>query len=223
VGARTSEALRSVAERLDRVAASGLPRVANGAALIALTAAGGVAAAGAMGVDVRALPAASLATVFAVAAAGKVLAPGQWRDALAAYRLGLLDPPALVGVPLAEAAVVALVITGAPAQASVLALALLVAFSGGILRARTLHGSLVPCGCFGRARARDFRILLGRNVALAMLSAGVLLTGSAFPLLDWARSPGGGEVLPAALALAGLALAAWLGRMATAALRRQPG
>jgi hypothetical protein len=66
-------------------------------------------------------------------------------------------------------------------------------------------------------------VLLGRNLALGGLAAWVLTTKPSFPLLDWARSPGHGEVLPAALVLAGLVVAAWLGRMAAATLRRQPG
>jgi len=221
--ARSSEALRGVAEQLDRVGASRFPRVTNGAVLVAVTVAAAAAFARSAGIDLRPVLAAALAAVFGWAAVAKLLAPVRWRSVLAAYRLGSLDHTALVGVPLAEGTVVALVIVGAPAQASILALALLVAFSGAILRARALHGSLVPCGCFGRAKARDFRILLGRNLALAMLSAGVLVTRSTFPLLDWTRSPGRGEVLPAALAIGGLALATWLARMATAALRRQPG
>jgi hypothetical protein len=134
-----------------------------------------------------------------------------------------LERPALLGVPLAEGAIAALVVAGASAPSSILALALLGAFSGAILRARALHGSRVPCGCFGRAKARDFRVLLGRNLALGGLAGGVLTTGASFPLLDWARTPAHGELLPAALVVAGLVIAAWLGRMASATLRRQPG
>jgi hypothetical protein len=223
VRARTSEGLRGVSDRLDRVAASRLPRLVNGGALLSLAAAAGVVAAGPAGIDLRPLLAAALVAVFAWAAAAKVLAPERWRESLTAYRLGPLERPALAGVPLAEGTVAVLVIAGAPANASILALALLVAFSGAILRARMVHGSLVPCGCFGRARARDFRVLLGRNLALGLLAAGVLVTGASFPLLEWARSPGTGELLPAALAMAGLGLAAWLARMATVTLRRQPG
>ena len=223
VRARTSEDLRGIAERLDRVAASRLPRVVNGGALLVLAAVTGVAAAGPADIDLRPLLAASLATVFGVAAAGKVLSPRRWRESLTAYRLGPLERPALVSVPLAEGTVTGLVVAGAAAAASLLALLLLAAFSGAILRARELHGSLVPCGCFGGTRARDFRVLLGRNLALALLAAGVLVTGASFPLLRWTRSPGGGELLPAVLVVAGLVLAAWLGRMATVTLRRQPG
>jgi hypothetical protein len=223
VRARTSKGLRGVSERLDRVAASRLPRVVNGAVLLSLASVAATVAAGSAGIDLLPLLAAALAAVFAWAAAAKVLAPVRWRKALAAYRLGPLERPALVGVPLAEGTVAALVIAGAPVNASILALALLVVFSGAIFRARMVHGSLVPCGCFGRTRARDFRVLLARNVALALLAAGVLMTGASFPLLEWARRPGMGELLPAGLAIAGLGLAAWLARMATTTFRRQPG
>jgi hypothetical protein len=223
VRARTSEDLRGIAERLDRVAASRLPRIVNGGALLVLAAVSGVAAAGPADINLPPLLAASLATVFGVASAGKVLSPRRWRESLTAYRLGPLERPALVSVPLAEGTVAGLVVAGAAATASILALLLLAAFSVAILRARALHGSLVPCGCFGGTRARDFRVLLGRNLALALLAAGVLVTGASFPLLQWTRSPGGGELLPAVLVVAGLVLAAWLGRMATVTLRRQPG
>jgi hypothetical protein len=223
VRARTAEQLHRISERLDGVAASRVLRVVNGGALLALVAASGAAVSVPAGIDLRPLLAASLAAVFGVAAATKLLAPGRWRQSLAAYRLGLLERPALVGVPLAEGAIAALVFAGASAPASILALGLLAAFSGAILRGRALHGSRVPCGCFGRAKARDFRVLLGRNLALGGLASWVLTTGASFPLLDWARSPGHGELLPAALVLAGLVVAAWLGRMAAATLRRQPG
>jgi hypothetical protein len=222
-GARSPERLRAVADRLDRFAATRLVRVANAAALLALAATAGATAATAAGMDLRPVLAATLAALFAWAAASKLIAPRRWREALAGYRLGALERPARVGVPLAEVAVGALIVSGAPGQGAGLSLAMLGAFSAAIVRARAVHGSLLPCGCFGRTKARDYRVLLARNLALALLAAGVLVTGASFPLLEWARSPGRGEVLPAALVVAALALALWLARMATATLRRQPG
>jgi hypothetical protein len=221
--ARTSEALREVAERLDRVAASRLPGLANGAALLAVTALAGLAAARTAGLDAQPLLAASLGGVFAWAAAAKVVAPGRWREALVAYRLGVVERPALVGAPLAEAAVVILVLMGVPAHASALALALLGAFSGAILRARGVHGRRLPCGCFGGSKARDVRVLLARNLLLGLLATAVLVTGASLPLVHWARTPAAGELLPASLAVAGLSLALWLTRRAAATLRREPG
>jgi hypothetical protein len=66
-------------------------------------------------------------------------------------------------------------------------------------------------------------LLLARNLALALIATGVLVTGASFPLFRWARLPGDGEVVPALLAAAGLGLAAWLARMAASAIRGQPG
>jgi hypothetical protein len=222
-GAQTPEGLGAVTERLDRVAASGVPRAVNGAALLALAAVVGATAAAGAEMDLRPALAGALAAVFAWAAGSKLVAPQRWRESLAAYRLGVLERPALVGVPFAEAAVGGLILAGASAYGAALALALLGVFSGAIVRARAVHGSLVPCGCFGRTKARDYRVLLARNLALALLAAAVLATGAGFPLLRWARLPVGGEVVPVLLAVAGLGLAVWLARIAATALGRQPG
>jgi hypothetical protein len=221
--ARTVEGLSAVAERLDRFAASGSLRAANGVALLLLASAAGAAGAAEAGVDLRPALAAAVALVFGWAAASKFVAPRRWRESLGAYRLGPLERPALVGVPLAEGAVVVLILAGASAYGAILALALLLGFSAAIVRARAVHGSLVPCGCFGRTRARDYRVLLGRNVGPAILAAGVLVTRASFPLLQWARLPTGDEVVPVLLAAAGVGFAVWLARIASAALRRQPG
>ncbi|MGH2681843.1 MAG: MauE/DoxX family redox-associated membrane protein [Actinomycetota bacterium] len=221
--ARSSERLEGVAAQLDRIAASRLPRVVNGAALAALVTVGAASVAARTGVDLRPLLAAGLAAVFAWAAASKLLAPREWRGSLGAYRLGALERPVIVGVPLAEAVVGLLILGGDPDQGAILALVLLGGFSAAIVRARALHGSLVPCGCFGQTKARDYRLLLLRNLGLGAVATVVLATGSSFPLLRWARLPVGGELVAAALAAAGLALAAWLARTAATALRRQPG
>lgn len=217
-GARTPALHQRLAERLDRVATSGLLRTANGTMLLVLGSAGAAVAASA-GADVRPVLAVALAGVFAWAAASKALDPRGWREALGAHRLGPLARPALVGVPVLETAVAALVLAGAPRAGASLALALLATFSGAILRARALQGDRIPCGCFGRTRARDYRALLIRNVALGTLAVWVVVTGASFPLLEWARLPRGGEIAAALLALAGLVLAGWMARRAQAALR----
>lgn len=166
---------------------------------------------------VAVLPAA-LAGVFAWAAAAKALAPGRWLAALAAYRLGPLRGAAAVAVPTAEAAVALLVVAGAPGPASWLAVGLLAAFSAAVLRARRLHGDRLPCGCFGRSRPRDYRVVLARNAALGAGAVGTLATGASFPALRWISLPGPGEAMPAALALLGLAAGAWTLRGALASL-----
>jgi hypothetical protein len=222
-GARSPERLRTLAERLDGFAASGVPRRVNGVALLGLAAVAGATVAAAAGMDLRPALAAALTGVFVWAAASKLIAPRRWREAVSAYRPGSLERATLVGVPLAEGAVGALILAGASAYGTALALVLLGGFSSAIVRARALHGSKVPCGCFGRTKVRDYRVLLARNLALAFLALAVLATGASFPLLQWARLPGGEEIVPALLVAAGLALALWLGRMTAAALRRQPG
>jgi hypothetical protein len=222
-GAQTPEGLGAVTERLDRFAASGVPRAVNGAALLALAAVVGTTAGAGAQMDLRPALAATLAAVFVWAAGSKLVASQRWRESLAAYRLGALERPALVGVPFAEAAVGGLVLAGASVYAAALALALLGGFSGAIVRAREVHGSLVPCGCFGRTKARDYRVLLARNFALAILPAGVLATAASFPLFQWARLPVGDEVVSVLLAAAGLGLAGWLTRIAATTLRHQPG
>jgi hypothetical protein len=223
LAARSSEHLRGTTERLDRVATSRGPRVANGAVLVALATVAAASAAAGAGMDLRPALAAALAAVFGWAAVSKALELRRWRDFLEAYRLGALKGPALVGVPVAEAAVGALILAGASAYGSVLALGLLGGFSAAIVRARSLHGNRVPCGCFGRTKARDYRIMLARNIGLVALAGVVLFTRASFPLFEWARLPGGEELVPAVLAAAGLGLAGGLARMLATALRRQPG
>jgi hypothetical protein len=217
--ARTPDALQAVAERLDRVATSGLLRTANGATLLLVAAAGTGLAASRAGADLRPALAAALAGVFVWAAAAKALDVRGWREAVAAHKLGPVSRPALLGVPVLEVAVAGVVLAGAARTAALLALVLLAAFSGAILRARAIHGDRVPCGCFGRTRARDYRALLARNLGLGAVAAAVLVTGASFPLFEWIRLPRGGEVAAALLAAAGLVLAAWMARRAQAALR----
>jgi methylamine utilization protein MauE len=217
--ALTAGAQQRVAERLDRLATSGLLRMLNGFVLLLMAAAGAAVAASLAGADVGPLLAGALAGVFAWAAAAKAVDLGGWREALAAHRLGPLARPALLGVPFLEVSVAGLVLAGASRAGAALALALLVAFSGAILRARALQGDRIPCGCFGRTRARDYRALLVRNLALGVLAAAVLFTGASFPLFEWVRLPRGGEIAAAALVVVGLALAGWMARRAQAALR----
>ncbi|HUG87725.1 MAG TPA: MauE/DoxX family redox-associated membrane protein [Actinomycetota bacterium] len=207
--ARTSEDVRGVVDRLERIATSPLPRAANGIALAALAALALAAVR-----EVSALPslaAAVLAGAFAWAAAAKLLRWKVWRDAIPAYRPGPLEPLAAVAVPLAETAVVALVVARAAPAAGVLALVLLAGFSLALIRART--DGEAPCTCFGRRRVRSLRVLLARNAALAATAA--LALGAegrtpSFPAMD---------PLPAALSVLGTAAAVGLGLAAVRWLR----
>jgi hypothetical protein len=212
-GGTSSHAVARILDRLDRWATSPLTRVANAIALVALTAVAAAAALGAPPKGVRELGAAALALVFGWAAGAKVFGFRSWSRSLEAFGLGRLRRTVAAGVPLAELAVPALVVSGHPAAAGTWALVLLAGFSAGLVRARLLQGPDVPCGCLGRAKRRDYRLLLARNGLLASVGAAVALRPPA------ARSvlgvPGSTEVLPAALVgLAVLAAALMLREMA---------
>jgi hypothetical protein len=162
-----------------------------------------------------------LAGTFAWAAAAKLTDRRGWRRALAGYAVpAAVRKVAELGVPLAEVGVPLAVLLGSPQLAGRLALVLLGVFSIAIVWTRIRGGDQeIPCGCFGGAAGRDFRLLLGRNSLLA--AAAVASIGSpASPLLRWPGSPGQGELLPFVLAATGCALAVltswrtatWLGR-----------
>lgn len=202
----TSQAVGQVVARLEDLGASRWPRIVNGLALVAIA----VVAVGMGPVDAGDLagPAAAvLALAFGWAALAKAVRPRAWREALRAHLRGRLEPVASVGVPIAEALVPALVVAGRPAIAGVVALVLLATFSLATLRARRIHGALLPCGCFGRARAVDFRLTLARNAALGV--AAILSLGADRGEGMALRAPSPSEVLPAALAALGVAIAVW--------------
>jgi hypothetical protein len=160
-----------------------------------------------------------LGFTFAWASAAKAVRPRRWRDALERYRLGrAVHPVALLGVPVAEAAVVALIFAGRTRAAAALVLALISAFSLGVLRARSLGGDSLPCGCFGRASTRDYREMLVRNASLGALAAILLLSDGD------ARSsaPAPGDALPALLTAVGVLLLAWVTRQVGLVFRRRP-
>jgi hypothetical protein len=127
---------------------------------------------------------------------------------------------AAVAVPVAEAAVPLAVIMGSPATASAGALACLTLFSAAIVRTRLRSGTpAIACGCFGGSRSRDYRLVLVRNAALAVLAAAGL--GAVSPHVAWWPGvPTSVELLPFALASTAVAVAvltawrsaSWLGR-----------
>jgi hypothetical protein len=162
-----------------------------------------------------------LAAVFAAAALTKAAGRRAWLVALDAYGLeGRSRSLAAALVPAAEAAVAALALMGQGRAAAALALALLALFTAAIVRARGRLGPRLPCGCLGGQKPRDHRALIARNGGLAVLAAAVLAAGQEVRVLDALQLPGGAEVLPALLALAGAGALAWTIRSARAALRR---
>jgi hypothetical protein len=196
-----AEAVTALMARLDRWAMSRVPRWLNGGVLVALSVAAGAAATtvagrtGTWGIAPQALGA-----VFAWAALSKVVRFRRWRADMETYRLPG-EQALAVAVPLAEGAVPLLALTGRPVAAALVALGLLAGFSFAILRARRLAGDRLPCGCFGGTTRRDFRLLLARNGALALLAAAALADRT--PPWEGARPA---EALPLALVAVALLL-----------------
>ena len=163
-----------------------------------------------------------LALVFAWAAALKVLRFRAWRSELEGYALPHpLRRIALGAVPLLEGAVVALVLVGELPPAGVLCIAAVSAFSLAILRRRSVDGDRFPCACFGRSTTRDYRVMLSRNLLVALMGAVVMLGGSGVNVFDGLRAPGLGELLPALLVVAGVILITWMVVQASTSLRRK--
>lgn len=219
-GVTSREGAARLSRRLDALGSGPSARVTNGIASAAVALAAG-AAAGAAGGGLELARPASVVLVVAFAWAGlaKIVDPQGWRRALSGYRLGRpLEGTAALAVPGMELAVVGLSLAGLPLAAGALALGLLVAFSGAILRARAGRGRRLPCGCFGRTRSRDYRVLLARNALLMATAAIVALEADpvlALPRIGW------DDAAPAALALAGMALAVGMLRAAVPGLRRR--
>ena len=199
-------AIAGVVDRLERLAQTRVPAVVNGLALVALGAAVAISVIVTEPAGVGSGFAAwILAGVFGWAAVAKAIRREAWLDSLSAYGLGRLERPAAIAVPLAEIAVVVLVVTGGSRAAGILGLVLVAVFSAAVLRAQARVGSRLPCGCFGRSARREVRLILFRNAGLAALAALVAMAPGETPGLRW---PGPSEALPAILVTAALALGA---------------
>jgi hypothetical protein len=167
------------------------------------------------------LAATGLGLVFTWAAVAKPLRWAQWKEALDGY--GWPPPLAAVialTVPVLEAAAGLALIAGPRRAGATLTLALLAGSSFAVAKLGANTGGRVPCGCFGRTTERDARLVLGRNAFLGLI-AGAILVLDRPESIAW-RTPAGGEILPAALVLAGLTLAAWTLWRASAALKGKP-
>jgi hypothetical protein len=163
------------------------------------------------------LAAAVLGAAFGWSAGAKIVRPTSWRQVLGGYGL----PPwmhrtSVIGVPVAEVVIVGLVVVGMHRTAGIVALVILAAFSAAILAARLRFGNVVACGCFGTSIARDYRILLLRNALLTGGASIAALAGVDSPRIGVPGLPTAGDALPAALALTGIVVAAW---MLTSSLR----
>lgn len=200
-GARTEPGVMAAGERLERMGSGALPRAANAAVLLGLAIAAALAAPS-LGTVVPWLWPAILASTFGWAAAAKLLGPNAWHEALGAHEL---PPPierlAVRVVPIAEASVVVLLLTGPIRVGAALALLLLAAFSLALVRVR--KAGQLPCGCFGGRARRSVPWLLTRNAALGLVAIASMVAGEPIPLPS---APDPGELFPAALAAGGLGL-----------------
>ena len=207
---RRPEEGSAMVARLARSASSPAWRAAHVAALFAVA----VAAAAVLptgDLHIAGMAAAVLGAAFAWSAGAKLARPASWRRVLAAYGLPRwMERTSLIGVPVAEAAIVGLVVLGLHRTVGVAALVMLAAFSASILRARRRFGDAVACGCFGTSEPRDYRILLLRNAVLTGVASIAAVGGADAPRLTLPALPTAADALPAALVVTGLAVTAWL-------------
>lgn len=154
--------------------------------------------------------AAALAATFAWAALAKLGRWTRWRAALSGYELpGAVRALAAPVVPVVEGGVAALLVTGFTRAGAALSVALLASFSGALLYARERRGDRLPCGCFGGATERDYRVMLLRNALLGLASAVLLLTSHDVSVARGWSAPSGGDLVPGALVAIGIGLVGW--------------
>ena len=151
-----------------------------------------------------------LAGVFAWASVAKLVRWARWWSALQAYDLPRsLRIVAAPAVPLTELAVSVLLIAGITRVGAAASLSLLASFSGAVLFAHARRGDRLPCGCFGRATDRDYRVMLVRNALLALLAAALLITANDFRPVEGWSAPSGADVVPALLVAGGVVVIGW--------------
>ena len=174
--------------------------------------------------EVGALAAAVLTVTFGASAIAKLGGWATWRRALRSYGLPApLERASTFAVPSAEVLVALLPLMALRSSAGLVALALLSAFSVAIVVARTRGDRRIDCGCFGAARRRDYRVLLLRNLVLAAVAVVAWREGEDSWALRSIGVPRGSELVPAAITVVGLALAAWVAAQAVRALGRRSG
>jgi hypothetical protein len=196
-------------------------RVAHALALAAVLATSVVALSRQGPGEAGAAAAALLAIAFGSAGAVKLIRAGRWRVALRTYGLPRpVERVAAAGVPIAELGLATLPFLGLSATAGLVSLVALGAFSIAIVVARVRRGPRVACGCYGSAGERDYRVLLARNGALAIVALVAWTRGSDASPAGTVGTPGVAEVVPALLAGLGLALAVWVAAEAALAVRR---
>ncbi|HEY3265028.1 MAG TPA: MauE/DoxX family redox-associated membrane protein [Actinomycetota bacterium] len=224
-GVRSPNDAVALVERLGRSASKARWRVANALALsVVLVATVLEVRTIDTPAEVGALAAAGLALTFGAAAVAKLRRRAAWRRTLRSYGL----PPGAsrlvgFGVPAVELGIAALVLAGFGSSAGLLSIVALIGFSGAIALGRVRAGRRLECGCFGRSATRDYRLLLARNLALAGVAFVAWKAGEDAPLVRSLGEPAGADLLPVALVVLGLALAAWVGAVAYASAGRRSG
>jgi hypothetical protein len=154
--------------------------------------------------------------VFAVAAAAKLADRKGLRGTLAGFGLPRRAVGAgAIGLPVAELAVAALLLAGAPARAGALAaLALLLLFCTAIARALA-RGERPDCACFGQVHSAPVgATTLARNAALGTIAALVAVGGPGHIAV---------QMTPVGVALGLIALAVVLNGLFSWQLLRQNG
>jgi len=222
-GVRSPHDAAALVERLDRSASRARWRVANALALSAVLVATVLEL---RRVDapseVGTLAAATLALTFGTAAVAKLARRAAWGRTLGSYGL---RPGATrlagFGVPVVELGIAALALAGLGSSAGLLSMVALVGFSGAIVLGRVRSGRRLECGCFAGSGTLDYRVLLVRNLALTGVAVVAWRAGEDAPLLRSLGEPAGGDLLPIALAVVGLALAVWVGAVAFAGVGRR--
>ena len=160
-----------------------------------------------------------LAGAFAWAAVAKVFVYRRWRQIVTRYGLPSgLDAVIAPVVPVGEAAIATTIVGFEPRVGAAAALAALSLFSFAIVRARSITGDRLPCGCFGGGEDRHYRTMLWRNAALGGLAA-VVLFARPQHVLTRPSFPTGAELIPAALVVVGVALALWTALQALGVFR----
>lgn len=163
-----------------------------------------------------------LGLTFAWAALAKVVRWSHWLDALRAYEFpSMVTAAAAPLVPALEALCAVLVLSGRTKVGSALALALVGSFSGALLYAQQKRGNRLPCGCFGRATDRDYRVMLARNAGLTALAAILAVPDDDVSWAAGLSAPSADDAFPILLVITGLALCLWLVRHAFGAFDRK--
>lgn len=221
VRTRTNEEGAALVGRLAAAASRPVWRVAHVVALgmIVAMAVWTALSAGSVGSPGR-VAAAVLALAFGSAAVAKIVGRRRWSRALASYRLGPLEGAALVGVPVVELGLAALPFVGLVSTAGLASLIVLSVFSAAIVVGRVRVGRRLDCGCFGASRPRDYRLLLARNGALAVLAIVAWREGRDAWIGGSLAAPSGSDLLPATIVTVGVALATWVSVRAVVTVRR---